>query len=74
MEFGHPRPQRNVQRCGALRGSWRGCTFEDVSAGGLALGDVTKWDVMDTAQWDMDLHVEDCVLANLPAEYTGAGA
>ena len=45
-----------------------------MSAGGLALGDVTTADVADTAQWDMGFLVEDCVLANLPVEYTGAAA
>lgn len=59
---------------GSQNVSWRGCTFEDVSAGGLALGDVTTADVTSTARWDMGFLVEDCVLANLPVEYTGAAA
>eukprot|EP01048_Picozoa_sp_COSAG05_P025357 COSAG05_NODE_6412_length_963_cov_0.828704_3_plen_103_part_01 len=35
---------------GSQNVSWRGCTFHDVSAGGLALGDVTTAAVIDTAQ------------------------
>eukprot|EP01050_Picozoa_sp_SAG11_P005480 SAG11_NODE_387_length_9883_cov_9.365699_15_plen_722_part_00 len=59
---------------GSQNVSWRGCKFEDVSAGALALGDVTTADVTATAQWDMGFLVEDCVLANLPVEFTGAAA
>ena len=59
---------------GSQNVSWRGCTFQDVSAGAVALGDVTTWDIADTSRWDKDFVVEDCLIANLPVEYTGAAA
>eukprot|EP01047_Picozoa_sp_COSAG01_P039571 COSAG01_NODE_3278_length_6314_cov_2.240386_1_plen_851_part_00 len=54
--------------------SWKGCTFRDVSAGAVALGDVNTWDETDPAQWDKDLLVEDCEITNTGVEYTGAAA
>ena len=40
-----------------------------MSAGALALGDVTTWDITDTAKWDKGFTVEDCEIVNLPVEY-----
>ena len=59
---------------GSQRIAWRGCTFQDVSAGSHMLGDITNavLNNTDPSDWDRDLLVEDCTIANIPVEYTGA--
>ncbi len=61
--------------------AWRRCSFTDVSAGAVVLGDVVdagpETDANITtprAQWDTNLTVEDCTIVNLPVEYSGATA
>merc|ERR1712087_446194 len=64
---------------GALRGgtqdvSWKACTFRDVSAGALMLGDLTiaTCNETDTSKWDKNITVADNTIENIPVEYTGA--
>ena len=59
---------------GSQRVSWEGCSFADVSAGALMLGDITDavLNETDRGKWDADLSVTDCDILNLPVEYTGA--
>ena len=54
--------------------SWRGCVFQDVSAGSHMLGDVTDavLNETDPTKWDREMLVEDCKILNIPVEYTGA--
>ena len=59
---------------GSQNVTWKGCSFRDVSAGALSLGDVTTASITNAAQWDQGFTVEDCVITNLPVEYTGATA
>lgn len=52
--------------------TWRGCLFEDISAGALMLGDVTTWNITDITLWDKNFIVEDNKIFNIPVEFTGA--
>ena len=54
--------------------SWRGCVFQDVSAGSHMLGDVTDavLNETDPTKWDREMLVEDCKILNIPVEFTGA--
>lgn len=52
--------------------SWRGCTFQDVSAGSLMLGDINTYNQTDETQWDVNFTLADSVVRNIPVEYTGA--
>jgi hypothetical protein len=52
--------------------SWRGCTFQDVSAGSLMLGDINSYNNTDVSTWDRNFTVSDSVIRNIPVEYTGA--
>eukprot|EP00039_Didymoeca_costata_P020924 m.342867 g.342867 ORF g.342867 m.342867 type:complete len:745 (+) comp21934_c0_seq1:76-2310(+) len=60
----------------ALNGSqgvvWSGCTFEDVSAGALMIGQVSTCNETDVTKWDSNFTVADNLIHNLPVEYTGA--
>jgi len=57
---------------GSQNVTWRGCLFEDISAGALMLGDVITWNITNTAMWDKNFIVEDNKIYNIPVEYTGA--
>lgn len=54
--------------------AWKGCVFQDVSAGSHMLGDITNavLNETDPTHWDRDMLVEDCRILNIPVEYTGA--
>ena len=57
---------------GSQRVSWTGCTFRDVSAGALTLGDLTTCGETDVEKWDSNFTVSDSSITNMPVEYTGA--
>lgn len=52
--------------------AWRGCTFQDVSAGSLMLGDINTYNETDENLWDLNFTLSDSVVRNIPVEYTGA--
>ena len=45
-----------------------------MSAGAVALGAVSTWNITNTTQWDMNFNVEDCEIANMTMEYSGCAA
>ena len=61
--------------------AWRRCSFEDVSAGAVVLGDIIDAGPETDAnratpieRWDMNLTVEDCTISDCGIEYSGATA
>jgi acetyl esterase/lipase len=57
---------------GSQRVSWSACTFTDVSAGALMLGDLAHCAETDMSLWDTNFTVSDNTITNMPVEYTGA--
>jgi hypothetical protein len=54
--------------------AWKGCLFTDVSAGAISIGTISDivLNQTDPSDWDRDMLVEDCVIANMPVEYSAA--
>ena len=57
---------------GSQRVSWSRCTFRDVSAGALMLGEISDCAETNTSNWNANFTVSDSRITNLPVEYTGA--
>jgi hypothetical protein len=57
---------------GSQRVSWSRCTFRDVSAGALMLGEISDCAETNVSRWNANFSVSDSRITNLPVEYTGA--